>query len=716
MRKCLVVLFSMILFNVTLAAEKPWQVLSNPSVAEVASNFQKPPPEYAATITWGWDGPITEEVIVRDLDLIYSRGFRAVTIEAGYDMDNAPYLSDGWFRLIRFAVEQAKARGMRVWIIDEGKYPSGFAGGKFTQERPDLRMQGLGIAQRITVSGGESVSREVTPETVGVIAVSREDGSSKALDISSGEFNWTAPEGEWRVLIIDRQFRTPQTRAVNDSTRSKTTKNSMGDLINPAAVQQFIDWTHVQYKKHIGDEFGKTVMGFRGDEPDFAYTPWTPGMLEIFKERKGYDVKPYLAYCVPMGRRGPRLVLTDEQRRVKADYWDVWSNLFGKHFFGMQAKWCVDNGVEHMTHLNNEHAMERLVHSSGDYFRSLRPVQIPGVDSIWNQVWPGKNADFVRLPASVAHVYGKPRVLSESYAAYRDPPVTADAAEWGVNYQLVRGVNLFEFMFYGSSAGKDKAVMQGYMAEEKFPGVMAYTNRACYVMAQGKPAAQIALYFPSMSYWLGDFDADKSLMNIARQLLENQRDFDFVDDESFASTMKLKNGVFTNFSDQDYRAVIIPSISAISKVALERLKMFADSGGCVISLGRKPSMVVEKSFLKAGGPADVSWAIREPSGEITDRVLKALPKPDVMLSQSCPVVKYIHKRWRDADLYFFFNESTERQSSDAVLAGSGKVQIWDAASGKIKSLAGVSLESGAVRFNLLFEPYEAQIIIIEALP
>jgi hypothetical protein len=93
-------------------------------------------------------------------------------------------------------------------------------------------------------------------------------------------------------------------------------------------------------------------------------------------------------------------------------------------------------------------------------------------------------------------------------------------------------------------------------------------------------------------------------------------------------------------------------------------------------------------------------------------VLKALPKPDVMLIEPCPVVKYIHKRWRDADLYFFFNESTERQSSDVVLAGNGQVQIWDAASGKIKSLAGVSLENDALRLNLMLEPYEAKIIVI----
>jgi len=32
---------------------------------------------------------------------------------------------------------------MHLWFDDDGTYPSGFAGGKFTNERPDLRMEGL---------------------------------------------------------------------------------------------------------------------------------------------------------------------------------------------------------------------------------------------------------------------------------------------------------------------------------------------------------------------------------------------------------------------------------------------------------------------------------------------------------------------------------------------------------------------------------------------
>ena len=36
-------------------------------------------------------------------------------------------------------VEEAKKRNMRLWFDDNGGYPSGFAGGKSTTKRRDLR-------------------------------------------------------------------------------------------------------------------------------------------------------------------------------------------------------------------------------------------------------------------------------------------------------------------------------------------------------------------------------------------------------------------------------------------------------------------------------------------------------------------------------------------------------------------------------------------------
>jgi hypothetical protein len=76
----------------------------------------------------------------------------------------------------------------------------------------------------------------------------------------------------------------------------------------------------------------------------------------------------------------------------------------------------------------------------------------------------------------------------------------------------------------------------------------------------------------------------------------------------------------------------------------------------------------------------------------------------------------MHRSWRDADLYFFFNESGEKQSRTALMAGRGRAQLWDAASGRIEALAGAPAANGSLQVPLVFEPYESKFIVIGPLP
>ncbi|UCH13831.1 MAG: DUF1028 domain-containing protein, partial [Bacteroidales bacterium] len=214
------------------------------------------------------------------------------------------------------------------------------------------------------------------------------------------------------------------------------------------------------------------------------------------------------------------------------------------------------------------------------------------------------------------------------------------------------------------------------------------------------------------SMWLGNEESNKDVLHIMQQLLEHQRDFDFIDENALSSHLILENGSLKNKSEQYYRAVIIPPVSSISKTALDRLQSYAASGGQVIFLGHEPSLIVDKTFLSASAPEDLSWAIKEFSGELTPRVMEALPQPDVQLDRFCPYVKVTHRRLRDADLYFFFNESTENQLIDVSLAGSGQARVWDAMTGKIEAISSTSLDNGLVRLNLKLEPYHTKFIII----
>ena len=731
MKKLLSTLLFSFLTILIIHAQQPWQKISDNGLKDIASTFVNPPSENGVVLWWGWDGPVNEEIIKRDLDKIKSFGFKQVMIEAGYGM-TAPYLSPGWFELVKIATEQAKIRGMRVWVEDEGKYPSGFAGGKFSAERPDLKMQALVMLLKINIVPGLPFPQKVIEDAikkddaVSAIAYNLDNNTIQFLPIDNGKIKWDAPAGRWQITLAGHQYRSSQTRSVNNPTRGKDTSASLFDYLNPDGTRQFIAWTHEQYKKYLGNEFGKTFMGLMGDEPDFGFTPWTPKMLDEFKKRKGYDIQPYLASFFLMN-----LPVPDEVKRAKADYWDVWSSLFSENFFTVQADWCRQNNIEYIVHLNHEEIGPALVKSEGDYFKNMRNVGVPGVDCIWSQIWMDHEADYPKLASSAAHLFGKPRAFTESFAAFTNKPSIAQA-KWVLDYQFVRGINLAQIMFWSSSAGQRTrpdsiarpvstttpaaAALRtpSFFTTDSFPPVAKYINRATYLLTSGRPAAQIAVYFPTSSMWLGDDESNKSNLAIVQKLLEKQLDFDFVDEQALSSVLIVNKGALVNLSGQSYKAVIVPSITAISKAASDKLKAFVAAGGKVILMGREPSILVEQTFLKSKGPDKMEWAIREPSGELTQTVINALPQADVTLDQPSPSVKYLHRHIKDGELYFFFNEGTKKQTAKATLFGTGKPELWNAFTGMIETISGTSSNKGYITLPLTLEPYETKFIIINS--
>src|SRR5690348_9808064 len=112
-------------------AQQPWQHLQTPTAAQLAARWKSPPPEYGPEPYFGLNGPVSIAEINRDLDTLHGLGFQAVTVQAGFGTPFA-YLSPQYFDFFRQFVQEAKERDMRVWIVDDAGYPSGFAGGKFS--------------------------------------------------------------------------------------------------------------------------------------------------------------------------------------------------------------------------------------------------------------------------------------------------------------------------------------------------------------------------------------------------------------------------------------------------------------------------------------------------------------------------------------------------------------------------------------------------------
>ncbi len=140
----------------------------------------------------------------------------------------------------------------------------------------------------------------------------------------------------------------PAISAARTGPITKDARYPLIDYLDPNATRAFMSTTHDVCKQLFGDQFGSTVLGFFGDEPDYAASiPWTPALLDEFRKQKGYDLQAYIPLFFARE-------LTDEAKRVKADYYDVWSGIFQNSFFGVQADWCAKNNLEYLVHLVGE--------------------------------------------------------------------------------------------------------------------------------------------------------------------------------------------------------------------------------------------------------------------------------------------------------------------------------------------------------------------------
>ncbi len=750
----------------TNAVQRPWQTMQMPTAAEVAQVWKAPPPEYGPEPYYGLNGAVTREVLQRDLDTAKRLGFHAITVQPGRGNPEA-YLSPEYFAMFKVLVEEAKARDLRVWIIDDAGYPSGFAGGLISSEKPELGMQALTIARTVPVKAGETLAQAIDADTVAVTATNV-SGQRLPVPISGGAIAWTAPAGsDWSVLVVDHVFRTSPTASATNLTGKKDTTQALEDYMDPAATAAWIQFTHEGYYKAMPEEFGKTIIGFRGDEPDYSIAglPWTPAFFARFEQIKGYDVRPYVgAMLLATGGRGEAAPkLSEAEQRAKADYYDVFSLMFRDGFFKPQGLWCAAHAVEYQVHLNHEEMEMQLVRSEGEFIRDMKYVQVPGIDAIWHQIWTDTIADYPRLASSAAHIYGHPRSFTESFGAYRPAP-DVTMARYVFNEQIVRGINLTEGMSYGASSVRPlipgsaapagstaptsgaagttaqpqrRGGLPAAMADPGWPALMDYVRRLSYVMSMGRPAAEVALYLPSSSLWLGDAASDVAFVSSERMLAERQIDFDIINLDALATDLKAGPGTLETLSGNRYRSVILPSVALISQAELDRLKAFARGGGKVLFLGRTPALIYERTILnaRAATAADFAWATVETSAQLPptptppgqppatppgpqvvpaaiETALNAVVSREVALDAPDTALKVMTRRLRDANVYLFFNEGAEASSHTVTLKADGKtVEVWDPQTGSVAPVASTRGKSG-VSFKVELKGYETELVMV----
>ena len=82
-----------------------------------------------------WQHGETEEVLREYMGAIYDSG------------PHPDYVGPQWWHDMDIILDEARKREMKVWILDDAHFPTGFAAGKMTDAAPELCKQYINVSQ-----------------------------------------------------------------------------------------------------------------------------------------------------------------------------------------------------------------------------------------------------------------------------------------------------------------------------------------------------------------------------------------------------------------------------------------------------------------------------------------------------------------------------------------------------------------------------------------
>jgi hypothetical protein len=304
--------------------------------------------------------------------------------------------------------------------------------------------------------------------------------------------------------------------------------------------------------------------------------------------------------------------------------------------------------------------------------RMMRAMDIPGVDAIWRQLWPGKpNHHFPKFASSVAHQVGTDWAVTESFAVYGSG-LTPEQMKWMVDYQFVRGINLLDMVGYPASisdwliGGERPHYHQENPLWDVLPGFHAYVARLSYLLTLGKPRISVALHFPLRDIWAGGRNAQaiaEAHDRAAQALFERQTDFDLVDDDALGDAT-VQGGKLC-VGPMAYDTVVLTRQSWMTDAARRRLEEFAREGGKLIVLDAPPSgaMPVGASYTTLAG-------------------LGALLRPSVAVAEPCPDLRVSVRDTDSGAIYFLTNEGMAPIAADITFPEGGSCTRLDPETGR----------------------------------
>ena len=635
----------------------------SPTIVELKRAFEHPPDDARIMMRWWWFGPaVANPELEREMTLMKAGGIGGFEVQPVYPLTldgNLRYLSPEFLDALRFTGEKARELGLRMDLTLGSGWPYGGPHIPITKASGRLR-----------------------------------------VELSAPEL----ADGEKLVAQVGGLF------FISSRTRQTVKRPAMG-------AEGFVldHYDRSALDAHL-KTVGEPMLQALANNPPYAIfsdslevynADWTPDFLDEFRKRRGYDLTPYLpALAVDIGER---------TAAIRHDWARTLTELLDQHYLTPLAEWAHS----HSTKLRSQ-----TYGSPPASLSSNALIDLPeGEGSDWRQF------SMTRWASSASHLYGRPVTSSETWTWLNSPAFRATPLDMKAeaDRHFLEGIN--QLIGHGWPYSPPSAGEPGwsFYAAAVFnehnpwwivmPDVTAYLQRISFLLRQGRPSNDVAVYLPTDDAWasftLGNASLSQAIgkllgTSFIPRILDAGYNFDFIDDEAIAQV-----GVV-------HPILILPNIERIPWSTYQKIEEYARRGGIVVAVGRTPSLAPGLQEAETETPrirelSRTLFVSKGARGRLVkdesqlEAALHRAMAPDAVLPHD---VGFVHRKLDSADIYFLANTSNRPVRGPATFRdGRRTSQWWDPFTGK-------SATAGGRRMELNLAPYESRVLVFsdERLP
>ncbi len=538
---------------------------------------------------------------------------------------------------------------------------------------------------------------------------------SRLIDLTdrvdrTGRLRWKVPAGKWAILRFV---------CTNTGERLKVpSPNSDGlatDHLSAGATRRFLGTLMSRLERGIGELDASALDDLYLASYEVRGRIWTPDFIEQFQRRRGYDPTRFLPALYGA-------VVDDEDitERFRYDFRKTLGELLVDAYYRTATAVAHEAGV----------GIESEAGGPGPPIHQV-PVDallaLGAIDSVRGEFWPHRpHADslwVVKETAAAAHIYGKRRVHQEAFTSMHHWEDAPQSLKWSADRAMCEGAN--HFVWHTASHQPPEAGKPGWAygaGTHLGPNLvwwpmagafLEYLGRASFLLQQGLFVADVVYYYGDQGFnFVPPKHVDPSL--------GPGYDYDVTNAEVILKRMSVREGKIVLPDGMSYEVLVLPERDDIDLHVLRKVRQLVLDGATVVGR-RRPS----RSTGLTGYPEsdrEVQKLAAELWGKgkiITDKSLREVltargvgPDFTFRSKRRDTELDYIHRRTKEAEIYFVRNKKRRPEHVEATFRVWGKrPELWDPVTGRIAAVRTFKSSAEGLTVPLDLDPHGSVFVV-----